>query len=64
MDSYFHLKKKGKKWQIIRNEDNVVVGTSLFKARAERSIGYRMDAIMQKEKSLKKHGLKKSIKVL
>lgn len=33
----YHLKKKGKKYQIVRDEDKVVVGTSDSKAKAERS---------------------------
>ena len=46
----YHIKKKGKKYQIVRDEDNVVVGTSDSKAKAQRSIGYRMEAIAEKEK--------------
>lgn len=55
----YHLKKKGKKYQIVRDEDKVVVGTSDSKAKAERSIGYRMEAIMKKEKQESKKKEKK-----
>lgn len=64
MDEYFHLKKRGKKWDIVRNEDGVVVGTSDYKARALRSIGYRTEAIMKKIKQEKRHGIRKIIKIL
>lgn len=64
MEELFHLKKRGKKWDIIRNEDGVVVGTSDYKARALRSIGYRTEAIMKKIKNEKRHGNRKVIKVL
>lgn len=53
----YHLKKKGKKYLIIRNEDNVVVGKSDSKAKAMRSIGYRMQAVEKKEK-IKSKGIK------
>lgn len=64
MDELFKLKKRGKKWDIVRTEDNVVVGTSDFKARALRSIGYRVEAVMKKMKQEKKHGIRKVIKIL
>jgi hypothetical protein len=68
----YHIKKVGKKFKIIRDEDNVVVGTSDSKAKAQRSIGYRMEAIAKTErKPVKKSIVKrlsskknKSIKVL
>jgi len=55
----YHLKKKGKKYQIIRDEDNVVVGTSDTKEKAQRSIGYRMEAIKKTEQVNKALKLKK-----
>lgn len=59
----YHIKKKGKKYQIVRDEDNVVVGTSDSKAKAQRSIGYRMEAIKEKEKmEAKKKGKKMTMK--
>lgn len=58
----YHIKKKGKKYQIVRDEDNVVVGTSDSKAKAQRSIGYRMEAIMKKEKQEAKKGKKLTMK--
>lgn len=64
MDELFHIKKRGKKWDIIRNEDGVVVGTSDYKARALRSIGYRTEAVMKKAKAEKRHGTRKIIKIL
>lgn len=45
----YHIKKVGKKFQIIRDADNVVVGTSDRKAKALRSIGYRMEAESKKK---------------
>lgn len=60
----YHLKKVGKKFKIIRDEDGVVVGTSLSKAKALRSIGYREDAIRKKERATKNHGTRKVVKVL
>lgn len=60
----YHIKKQGKKFKIVRDEDGVVVGTSDSKAKALRSIGYREDAIMRKERMSKKHGTKKVIKIL
>jgi hypothetical protein len=50
----YHLKKKNKEWQIVRDEDNVVVGVSNTKEKALRSIGYRMEAIKQNER-INKH---------
>jgi len=55
----YHLKKKGKKFQIIRDEDNIVVGTSDTKEKAQRSIGYRMEAIKKTEQVNKALKLKK-----
>lgn len=49
----FIIKKKGttgKKWLIIRTEDKKIVGRSDKRAKAMRSIGYRMEAIAQKNK--------------
>lgn len=46
----YHIRKKGKKYLIIRDEDNVVVGKSDSKAKAMRSIGYRMQAVAKNEK--------------
>lgn len=60
----YHVKKVGKKFKIIRDEDGVVVGTSDSKAKALRSIGYREDAIRKKEKMTKKQGTRKVVKVL
>lgn len=56
----YHIKKKGKKYLIIRDEDNIVVGKSDSKAKAKRSIGYRMEAVAKKEE-IKSKGV---IKVL
>lgn len=42
------IKKKGKKYQIVNKETGKVVGTSDSKAKAGRSIGYRMEAEMKK----------------
>ena len=64
MESFFHIKKKGKRWAIVRNEDNVVVGISDYKARALRSIGYRDDAINKSIRAEKRQGNRKIIKVL
>ena len=64
MEELFHVKKKGNKWAIVRNEDNVVVGVSDYKARALRSAGYRTEAVMKKIKQEKKHGIRKIIKIL
>jgi hypothetical protein len=47
-DELFHVKKSGKKFLIVRNEDGVTLGKSKFKARAERSIGYRTKAVIKK----------------
>lgn len=60
----YHVKKAGKKFKIIRDEDNVVVGTSESKAKALRSAGYREEAIYKKEKMTKKQGTRKVVKVL
>jgi len=40
----YHIRKAGSKYLIVRNEDKKVVGRSDSRAKAERSIGYRMDA--------------------
>lgn len=60
----YHLKKVGKKFKIVRDEDGVVVGASDTKAKAMRSIGYREEANMKKEKLTRKHGNRKVVKVL
>lgn len=51
---FFHVKKFRGKFQIVRDEDNVVVGTSRFKARALRSIGYREAAVLKSIRKNKK----------
>ncbi len=51
--------KDGKKWEIVRDEDNVVVGRSTSRAKALRSIGHRMAAEPSGAKSFKK-GVKNS----
>lgn len=45
----YHIEKNGKKFDIVRDEDGIVVGTSDTKAKAQRSIGYRMKAVKVKE---------------
>ena len=57
----YQIKKAGKKFKIIRDEDGVVVGTSDSKAKALRSIGYREEAHVKKEG---KGVISKRIKVL
>lgn len=64
MEELFHIKKKGKRWAIIRNEDKVVVGYSDYKAKALRSIGYRTEAVMKNIKANNKKGNRKIIKIL
>lgn len=42
---YIIVKRKGARpWKIVRADTKVVVGSSLTKAEAQRSIGYRMEA--------------------
>ncbi len=43
----YHIKvdnRKKKRFLIVRDEDDVVVGSSDTEAKAKRSIGYRMEA--------------------
>lgn len=54
----YHIKKKRKKYLIIRDEDNVVVGKSDSKAKAKRSIGYRMETVAKKENIKSKNKIK------
>lgn len=46
----YHIKKSGGKFQIVRNEDNKVVGTSDTKAKAAASIRARMAGHSHKSK--------------
>ena len=53
----YHIKidnRKNKKYLIVRDEDGVVVGSSDKRAKAERSIGYRMEAVKSEDPIAKK----------
>ena len=48
----YHIKtdnRKKKRFLIVRDEDGVVVGSSEYRAKAERSISYRIDAMKTSE---------------